>query len=305
MPTQNLAVSSWSWHDAYYAGNWSLLNQPAAAVSAGVTAIECNDFMLPPPRLSRIRRPLLSLLPGAPLELWRYSRTTLRELREQGEANAVTILGWTLNSDFSVPAHQWPAQCLYLRRGLAASRLLQAPLLRVNLGGSPETDRRRDPVVVRRLADFVRNSQRHYPGVTITVENHWGLSTDIDRHVQIVDAVTARLTPALRARFGCCFDPDNMPESSERPRWWRKLAERANHYHLKTVSFDTRGEEETLPHNQLFELLREMDYQGNVTIEFAGDGDAAEGVRQSVRLYRACRQEIGGKNGHDRGQARV
>jgi len=61
-----LAVSSWCWHAEYYAGSWSLLDLPEAAVSAGVSAIECNDFMLPPPRL---RRPLLSLLPGAPPEL--------------------------------------------------------------------------------------------------------------------------------------------------------------------------------------------------------------------------------------------
>lgn len=46
--TNRLAVGSWSWHDAYYAGAWSLLNLPADAASVGIPAIECNDFMLPP-----------------------------------------------------------------------------------------------------------------------------------------------------------------------------------------------------------------------------------------------------------------
>ena len=63
-----LAAGAWCWHDDYYAGRWSLLDQPAGAASAGLTAIECNDFMLPPPRLSRLRRPLLRLLPGATLD---------------------------------------------------------------------------------------------------------------------------------------------------------------------------------------------------------------------------------------------
>lgn len=100
-----LAVSSWCWHAEYYAGSWSLLDLPKAAASAGVSAIECNDFMLPPPRLSRLRRPLLSLLPGAPPELWRYSRETLRQLSARAQANRTKILAWTINSDFTVPAH--------------------------------------------------------------------------------------------------------------------------------------------------------------------------------------------------------
>ena len=62
-------LSALALHDAYYAGAWSLLNLPADAASVGIPAIECNDFMLPPPRFSRVRRPLLSLAPGAPGEL--------------------------------------------------------------------------------------------------------------------------------------------------------------------------------------------------------------------------------------------
>jgi sugar phosphate isomerase/epimerase len=281
-----LAVSSWSWHAAYYEGAWSLLDLPAAAAALGITNIECNDFMLPPPRLSRIRRPLLSLLPGAPPELWRYSRAGLRRLAADTFAHRVSILAWTVNSDFAAPAHRWPAQRRYLRRGLAAAQLLQAPLLRVNLGGSPATPRSRDEVIARRLAEFVILSQRYYPGVTVTVENHWGISTDIDRHLAIFDRANDRLQPRLRALFGCCFDPANMPDSSQRPAWWRELALRANHYHLKTTAFDAAGEDQNLPHAWLFQLLQEVGYRGKVTVEYAGDGPATEGVRQSASLFR-------------------
>lgn len=283
---RTLAVSSWSWHEDYYAGRWSVLEQPASAVAAGLDAIECNDFMLPPPRLSRIRRPLLSLLPGAPPELWRYSRTTVRQLKDNAAANNVAVLGWTINSDFAVPGQHWPAQQLYLKRGLAAARVLEVPLLRVNLGGSPETPVERDDLIVRRLAAFVTQSQREAPGVSVTVENHWGISTDIDRHLRIVDAVMERLEPAAQAHFGCCFDPGNMPEGEERRRWWRELALRANHYHLKTTAFDEAGDDGALPHAELFELLQEVGYEGAVTIEFAGDGPALEGIECSAQLFR-------------------
>lgn len=275
-----LAAGAWCWHNDYYSGRWSLLDQPAGAAAAGLAAIECNDFMLPPPRLSRVRRPLLALLPGAPPELWRYSRATLRQLMANARSHGVRIQAWAINSDLTVSGRSWPAQRLYLRRGLAAARLLDAPLLRVILGGRPETPAGRDRVIVQRLASLVQASP-----AAVTLENHWGVSTDIRRHLEIFDAAAALLPADLRARFGCCFDPGNVPEGPERPRWWRELARRANHFHLKTTAFDAAGNDEGLPHAAIFELLAGSGYRGAVTIEYAGKGDALAGLRQSVLLW--------------------
>lgn len=286
MKNRRLAASSWSWHEPHYAGRWSLLDLPQSARQAGVRHIECNDFMMPPPRLSRVRQPLLKLLPGAPPEFWRYSRATLDLLVENAQAEDVNILTWTVNSDFTVPLWQWPAQKLYVRWGVVAARRLQVRLLRVNLGQRADVD---DALVAQRLADFVIQSQRRYPGLIITVENHWGISTDIDRHLKIVRETAARLPEAFGACFGCCFDPSNMPSDgaseSERERWWRELASEANHYHLKTTTFDQDGNDSALPHTRLMTLLEEAGYQGDVAIEYQGDGDPVEAVRQSRALF--------------------
>lgn len=281
-----LAVSSWSWHDPYYAGNWSLLQQPASAAALGIQHIECNDFMLPPPRLSRLRRPLISLLPGAPPELWRYSRSTLRKLLSAAQEQRTPVLTWTINSDFTVPAHQWPAQQLYLRRGLAAAHLLQASRLRLNLGGSPGIPAEQDRTIAHRLASFIANAAPRRPALRFTIENHWGVSTDIERHMRIVDAAGALLPPSLRPALGCCFDPANLPDDHpNREHAWRELARRANHYHLKTHTFTPAGDDPHLPHAHLFSILREANYAGPVTIEFAGEGDPAEGIRRSAELF--------------------
>ncbi len=282
---RDLAVSSWSWHAPYYAGTWSLLDLPTTAVDIPLTHIEANDFMLPPPRLSRLRQPLLRLLPGAPPELWRYSRPSLHQLRANAQAHGTKLVAWTINSDFTVPAHHWPAQSLYLRRGLAAARFLEVPLLRLNLGGTADTPASYDPRLVQRLSNFAQNALNQVSGLTLTIENHWGVSSDPARHIRLLDEVAARLSPSQRVRFGACFDPANLPNAPERPAWWAALAKRANHYHLKTGRFDEAGEELTLPHASLVALLKKVHYHGRVTIEYTGDEPPLAGVRQSVRLW--------------------
>ena len=288
-----LAAGSWSWHEDYYAGRWSLLDLPSSAKAAGLAYIDCNDFMLPPPRLSRLRQPLLRLLPGAPPELWRYSRATLARLAALAQAEGVTILTWMINSDFSAPAWAWPAQRLYLRRGLDAARRLKVKLLRVNLG---QRDAVSDALVAARLAEFVQASARREHGLSITVENHWGISTDIERHLRIVREAGQRLSEAERDKFGCCFDPDNMPRADAPEetvdRWWRALASEANHYHFKTTAFDEDGNDTSLPHAQLLSLLRDVDYAGDAAIEFQGEGDAVEAVRRSRAFFERLEQPV-------------
>ncbi|MCA9982452.1 MAG: hypothetical protein KDD89_16530, partial [Anaerolineales bacterium] len=184
-----LAVSSWSWHAPYYAGEWSALDLPTTAVEAHLHHIEINDFMLPPPRYSRLRQPLLRLLPGCPPELWRYSRASLRQLKTNALAQQVNIIAWTINSDFAVPALHWPAQWLYLRRGVAAASWLDVPLVRLNLGGTADTPASQDPLIIQRLTQFAQRTLAQHPRLALTIENHWGVSSDPARHIRLLDGV--------------------------------------------------------------------------------------------------------------------
>lgn len=89
-----VAISSWCWHAHYHAGRFSLIDAPRAAARLGFRHIELNDFMLPPPRLSRLRRPLLRLL-GAPATLWRYDIDVLRRVQQELTATQVACLNET------------------------------------------------------------------------------------------------------------------------------------------------------------------------------------------------------------------
>lgn len=278
-----LAVSSWCWHDAYYHGRFSLLDLPAAAAELGFSAVELNDFILPPPRLSRLRRPLLRLS-LAPDELWRYTAANLNRLRVALDAAGVTCLAWTIDSNLAVSALKWPWQQHYIRQGLNAARLLNAPMLRLTLGGRPDTPAALDNRLIGRLASIVQFSQAIYPGVTLVVENHWGISEDIGRLLAIVRRAQGQLPAGLSAHLGICFDPSNIPHPQPEHHW-PALASAARHVHFKT------GHSHPLNYPALFTLLRQANYQGHFTLEFEGDGNIKEGVLSSIALFKKMKRD--------------
>jgi sugar phosphate isomerase/epimerase len=277
-----LAVSSWCWHEAYYAGHFSLLDVPGAAAEVGLAAVELNDFMLPPPRRSRVRRPILRLV-LAPEELWRYTAANLERVRAALEAAGVSCLTWTLNSDLTVEGLRWRWQQYYVQWGLRAARLLGAPLLRVTLGGRPDSPTTGDKRIAGRLAYIVRHSQVVYPGVVVVLENHWGISMEIGQHLAIFEQAKGQLAAELRPYFGLCFDPGNIP-GPDPERYWPALAQAARHVHFKTGRA-------ALNYPTLFDLLRQANYQGHFTLEYEGDGNVKEGVLESVALFRSVMRD--------------
>ncbi|MCB8960451.1 MAG: sugar phosphate isomerase/epimerase [Ardenticatenales bacterium] len=229
LPPDRLAISSWCWAADYYAGRFSLLDMPARAALLGVSLLELNDFMLPPPRFSRVVRPLFRLLPYGNSELWRYRQLTLLRLRDELAAHGQQCLCWTLNTDFSLPPAGWPAQWLYWRWGVKAARTVGARLLRIILGGSDGA--LAGPVVGARLNRFLRYALDRFDG-QIVLENHWGMSQDWAQHRAVFQTARAALPAADRPRFGLCLDPVNFPPA-DRPTAWAQLATDATHVHLK------------------------------------------------------------------------
>ncbi|MCA9993765.1 MAG: sugar phosphate isomerase/epimerase [Anaerolineales bacterium] len=282
-PAAALAVGSWCWHAAYYAGQWSLLDLPAGAARLGLYQVELNDFMLPPPRHSRLRRPLLHAL-GAPPELWRYSRATLGQLQARLAAANVRPIAWSIHSDLTHtgPAGWW--QSLHWRQALAATQQLDIPILCLTLGGQQDSPTTTDTLVAHRLAALVRRSQAARPGLHIVVENHWGLSSDIPRLLAILTQAQDLLPAGLRPQLGLCFDPGNLP-AAKRTTHWPALAHLARHFHFKSYAFDAAGRETSLPYDQIFALLNQAGYRGYVVVEYEGEGDPGRAIRHSLALY--------------------
>lgn len=279
------ALSSWSFHSLFHAGNFSLLDVPARASSFGFAHVELNDFMLPAPPLTNAQK-LLGMVTGkrdVPATE-RYNDNVLQQLHAALDAVKVSCLSWTLDTDFTGTDEQWQLQQQYIEQGVKAASMLNAKIMRLTLGGNEKKGTKELGVaegqIVNRLVPLVAA----HPELLWTVENHWGVSSNIDFFLQVIIDAKARLG-SHSSRLGVCFDPANTPAQS-RLHHWEQLAEQAVHFHLKTYAFDEKGDETTLDYYRLVPMLKRVGYEGSVVLEYEGDGGLADGIRQSVKLFR-------------------
>ncbi|MCK5923749.1 MAG: hypothetical protein KAG66_22635, partial [Methylococcales bacterium] len=268
----SVSVSSWCWAEDYYAGIFSLLNMPAKAAHLGYHQVEMNDFMLPPPRFSRIMRPLLQ---GIHPQLWRYRADNLHRLRAELDQHQVQCICWTINSDFTQPL--WK-QRPYWRWGIRAAKIVGASKIRIILGGEDKVLTADEVAgVVEKCRHFIDHCTKTAPHLHIVLENHWGISTDIKQHVTIFLAIQATLSPAQQAKFGLCFDPVNMP-AENRPAQWQLILPHTTHLHLKSDL--TPAEIDTLTHQ-----LQQANYNGDITIECGADKWGKSGIAHCQKLW--------------------
>lgn len=268
-----LAVSSWCWHQPFYfEPTFTLFDVPAQAAAAGIHQVELNDFMLPPPRFSRVREWWRPFFPGYPAAWWHYTAGNIGRLKEGLDMAGVRCICWTLDTDLTVADREWRKQKRYIQDGVWAVKLLGADKVRLTVGGEVDAPAVIDQRVVVRLGEIAQC----YPEIDFVVENHGGLTADIGRLLAIMGQLPQK-------NMGICFDPGNVP-LEQWEEMWPQLAAVATHFHLKTHSFDKNGQERAIPYKTIFALLGQYQYEGYVIIEYEGDGLPLEGISRSQRL---------------------
>ena len=115
-------------------------------------------------------------------------------------------------------------------------------------------------------------------GVTLGLENHWGLGLTPEGVLRIVDAVAS---PWLRVTL----DTGNFLEDPY-PKLAR-LAPRAALVQAKTYFGGGRWYTLDLDYARIGRLLDEAGYRGWISLEFEGNAPVLDGVRQSLELLRA------------------
>ena len=291
----SLGVSAWCFHAALYAGRLTLPDIPARVAALGFdlgggaeygASVELNDLFYPPPRLSRLRYlpwRLQGRLTGRDVwpafqRSWVGSASTRRRLRQACEQASVHCIAFTLNSDFTGQPRQQRAALAYVAAGLATTRALGAPILRVTSDRREKSDDLASPGVMERVIAGLRAAVKlaQAADIRLALENHWGLTTEPAAMLRLVQEVNS---PWL----GVCLDLGNFPPA-QRLAGVELLAPYAIHAHAKAGQFTASGEEANIDYPTELAILKQAGYCGPLVIEYEGEGDPAVGIQRTRDL---------------------
>ena len=272
-----IAVSAWSYHVALYAGKLRQSDVPAEVAALGLRHVELMEMFLwrkPPGILQRVLRRARGGA-GAPATATAdSSRETLNELRGARLRAGTQLVCWAIDTDLTAAdADARREQLAHIGRAVEVARFLGGPLLRITTGGQ-ESDLDTIGRVVEALRAVLPAAMAS--GVKLAIENHFGLSADPHALAEIIQAVHS-------PHVGVCLDLGNFREG-EAEQGIRALAPHTIHVHAKSYSFSADGEETKINYRAAMEALRAAGYDGVLSIEFEGDGAAADGIRKTRNL---------------------
>ena len=114
-------------------------------------------------------------------------------------------------------------------------------------------------------------------GVKVMMENHWGLSADPHRMIQVIRDVNSPW-------FGALPDFGNFPPEVDKYQALELLVPYAFFVHAKYTAFDADGEDPNVDTARIMRIFRDAGYEGLFGIEFEGEGDDHDGVLKSKAL---------------------
>lgn len=267
----DIAVSSWSFHTELYQGKLRLADVPYRVHDLGYGAVELQDMFLWPWPPNPIARLFGKKAP--PFNQYQYDRRALMKVRLNRLRSGTRLVCWAVDSDLTVsegPDRQ--KQKAYLAAAIETADFLNAPLIRLTLGGE-KNDRAAYERAVELMSSVLAVAIAR--NVRFAVENHDGLSGD--------PAVLAEFVRHFHSpHLGVCLDFGNF--EGDRAIGVQTLAPHAIHVHAKSREFNAQGEETQIDYRMCVDALKSAGYAGAISIEYEGDGDPAIGIKRTREL---------------------
>ncbi len=268
-----IALLSSSFSRPINEGRLHLWDIPGETRALGLAGMELDDAHLRPAGrslLGRLRRYLSPPSPAPPDRV--YDHGLLRRLQKALQYFHVSLVAWDCDSALGKP-DLLPRARAYIRLALRTARQFRASILRITIDETSAGENLSS--IVATLSMLAVDAEQ--AGVRLALENHTP-AVDVDHILGIIQGVNSPWLGAC-ANFGN-FKPGRAEDDFER------LAVRAFHAHATSWAFDAHGEETAIPYEHRIGVLRSLGYTGNIAVEYAGEGDPAEGIRQTVNLIR-------------------
>ena len=113
-------------------------------------------------------------------------------------------------------------------------------------------------------------------GIRITIENHGGPSGSVEGILAIINGTDPKWV-------GSNLDFGNNPVN-HKPEVFEKLVPHAYHTHAKLADFKEDGEATNSDYGKLLGILKAAKYDGAVSVEWEGKGDAVTGIKKTRDL---------------------
>lgn len=267
-----IAVSAWSFHTELYNGKLHLSEVPFRTYDLGFRAVELLDMFLWPRPPNRLARWLGRRAPT--FNPHEYDRATLLQVKMNRLRSGTQLVAWGVASDLTAEGEAAVAQRAYLARAIETARWLNAPILRLTLGGAAG-----DGAAYARSVDILSTvlPVAIASGVKLAIENHGGLSGEAGTLVELVGHFHS-------PQLGVCLDFGNFAEPTRARQSIEQLAPHTLHVHAKSRVFRADGEEAEIDYRACLSALKAAQYDGAISIEYEGDGDAAAGIRKTRDL---------------------
>lgn len=272
----DLAISSWSFHEELYQGKLRLADVPYRVHDLGYGLVELQDMFLWPRSPNPIARLFGRKAP--PFNPYEYDRRVLMKVKLNRLRSGTRLVCWAIDSDLTVSAGpDRQKQKGYLAAAIETADFLNAPLIRLTLGGERGVKAGADRAAYDRAVELMSSvlPVAIAKNTKLAIENHGGLSSDPPLLVEFVQHFHS---PYL----GVCLDFGNF--ESDRAIGMQTLAPHAIHVHAKAREFNASGEETQIDYRMCLSALKSAGYDGVISIEYEGDGDAAVGIQHTRDL---------------------
>jgi sugar phosphate isomerase/epimerase len=238
----DISLAAWSLHKEFFAKQIDQLGMLDACAEAGITGFEMVNTFFPSPQ-------------------YQY----LKQLSKRAEDAGIRLLLIMCDGEGSMAGPDKDKRLLAAKnhhKWIDIAAVLGCHSIRCNTGAQEGDDDALDRCA-ESFAALVEYADKS--GINVTIENHWGLSSDPAWLMALMEKVN-------HPRFGTLPDFGNFPDTVDRYDAVTRMMPRAKAVSAKCYDFDdATGNETKVDFDRMMKIVLDAGYSGYVGIEYEGE----------------------------------
>lgn len=236
-----ISLAAWSMHRMFFAKQIDQFGMVDATAQLGIGGFEMVNTFFPSPQYAY-----------------------LKQLKQRADDQNVRLLLIMCDGEGSMAGPEPEKRLLAAKnhhKWVDIAAVLGCHSIRCNTGAQPGDADALD-CCAESFAALVEYADAS--GINVLIENHWGLSSEPDWLMALMDRVN-------HPRFGTLPDFGNFPDEIDRYDAVRRMMTRAIAVSAKCYDFDDDGNETKIDFDQMVRIVSDAGYSGYVGIEYEGE----------------------------------